>query len=674
MGFLFQIRNLSKSFYLSGRKSLSVLNKISFNLPSKGMFIIFGKSGCGKSTLLNILEGLDKPSSGSVLYNNKDIGKFSEKELNNYLKNDIGIVFQNFNLIGNLTVYDNLKLACYIKDSEIKSVIDKYLKKYDLQEVKNTVVNRISGGEKQRLAIIRALINKPKVIFADEPTGNLDDANSKIVIEELKEISKERLVILVTHNNKIVEEYTDAYLNLTNGTQFFLKPFEEEAALEINEEKKEKHKKTFVPFMLIKNYFKNFSHNMISCIAIFFVLLVCVSSLGFENGVKNNSINLISNFPNSNNFKISKIMYQMKNDSNLQLEKTIRPTEEEVKTLVKDYENYEIDIDLDYLFSGKVETIVEGNELENIKFVPINSLAISNEVYVNHVFKKKYLEKNEGSCLNKIIYLNLEKEILYKANGENRIIKDDYKDNITFNIGAVYNEFDYLNYPKVYFSYQYFKNHLLKKKAFDISEKIGKDISFYEVIENSQNNEDISNFNLLLYFDTVENAIKFYDENKDNKEFKCANDSIYTIYSFMELSSTMNKGLIFFVLVSIFCSLAIISFLSYSHFVFSRKEIALLTSLGAKREETYSVYIFEQLINCVLALISIFAFFPFLSDFMNSFIYREMHFRNLISIDLKNMILSLLMIFISLALVFISIGIPLLLSKNNNIIQELKEE
>ena len=252
------------------------------------MFFIFGKSGCGKSTLLNIFQGLMKPSKGEILYKGKNVSKFNKKELNNYLKNEIGIIFQSFNLINDMTALENLELAAKVKNISDKKIIDDYLVKYKIDHVKNKKVAVLSGGEKQRICLIRALLNNPKVIFADEPTGNLDEENSYLLMNELQELSKSRLIIVVSHNKKIVNEFNDGYLDLTNGKQLFIKEIKEENTLDNINEVNKKKKSSFLSFMLNHNLKKDLAKNIIGIFSLVFSICVCFVSMGFNNGVQNN--------------------------------------------------------------------------------------------------------------------------------------------------------------------------------------------------------------------------------------------------------------------------------------------------------------------------------------------------------------------------------------------------
>lgn len=210
---------LTKNF---GQKNqYSVLKNISLKIY-KGEFIaITGASGSGKSTLLNILSGLDSPSSGEIRYNGKTISSFSDNALSNFRNQTIGFIFQSYNLQPFLSVYDNIAIPAYLKNSkraQIESKVDSLLKIMGLEDKRDHQISELSGGQCQRVAIARALINDPSVIFADEPTGNLDSQNTENIISILRHINQNFhiTIILVTHEASIAN-LADRLLTIKDG-------------------------------------------------------------------------------------------------------------------------------------------------------------------------------------------------------------------------------------------------------------------------------------------------------------------------------------------------------------------------------------------------------------------------------------------------------------------------
>ncbi len=203
--------NLMKSFN-SGARKLPVLKGVDFDIKSGQSTAIMGDSGSGKSTLLNILSGLETMDSGSMQWKEEQINK---KSLNYFAKKRvdfIGFIFQSFHLIPDMNVYENLilsaKISSSLPDVQIKDSILDLLERVDLQDSITQSVETLSGGEKQRVAIVRALLNDPSVIFADEPTGNLDDQSSATVFGMLLDLVKEKnkSLILVTHNKEFCND------------------------------------------------------------------------------------------------------------------------------------------------------------------------------------------------------------------------------------------------------------------------------------------------------------------------------------------------------------------------------------------------------------------------------------------------------------------------------------
>ena len=187
----------------------------------KGEYIsIIGKSGAGKSTLLNVISTLEKEYSGNVFYENKDIRDYNDFEISNLRNKKIGFIFQNFNLLEDFTVIENIMLPARltkIDEIELKEKALRLINKFELDLTKNQYPNELSGGEKQRVSIARALINKPEIIFADEPTGNLDSKMSTEISNILSKLNKDgQTIVLVTHNKELAKS-SNKILELKDG-------------------------------------------------------------------------------------------------------------------------------------------------------------------------------------------------------------------------------------------------------------------------------------------------------------------------------------------------------------------------------------------------------------------------------------------------------------------------
>ena len=211
------IKNLVKKYRSKNRRICTALNKVNITLPDTGMIFIIGKSGSGKSTLLNMIGGLDSFNSGAIIADGNDISKFKPKDFYKYRASYASFIFQDYHLIEELTIKENVKLALEI-EGEKGSDISASLAAVDLAGYDDRFPDELSGGQKQRVAIARAIVKSPRVILCDEPTGNLDKNTSTQILDLLKNISKERLVLIVSHNMQDAEKYGDRIIELADGS------------------------------------------------------------------------------------------------------------------------------------------------------------------------------------------------------------------------------------------------------------------------------------------------------------------------------------------------------------------------------------------------------------------------------------------------------------------------
>lgn len=216
---MLEVKNISK-IYGEKENKVVALDNVSLKINNKDFVSISGPSGSGKSTLLHIISGLDKPSAGKVFYNGKDIHAGSDKYLSEFRRKNIGFVFQKFNLLPVLTAEENIIMPLLLDNQKPDK---KYLKEITellgIDTRLSHLPNELSGGQQQRVAIARALIAKPEIIFADEPTGNLDSQNGKEVISLLKNVWKElgRTIVIITHDSNIAH-MTDRRFTIIDGT------------------------------------------------------------------------------------------------------------------------------------------------------------------------------------------------------------------------------------------------------------------------------------------------------------------------------------------------------------------------------------------------------------------------------------------------------------------------
>lgn len=220
---LVHIRSLTKT-YIEGDKSRRILDQVDLTIYAGEFFVMLGKSGSGKSTLLNLVSGIDHPDSGSIQIQNTEITTLNERQLTLFRRDQIGIVFQFFNLIPTLTVIENITLPLELRGSDrrqVEQAARHLLERVGLAHRADTFPDQLSGGEQQRVAIARALVHAPAIVLADEPTGNLDEETGEIVLKLLLELTREigKTLIMATHNPAVVP-FADRVCRIHEGKLF----------------------------------------------------------------------------------------------------------------------------------------------------------------------------------------------------------------------------------------------------------------------------------------------------------------------------------------------------------------------------------------------------------------------------------------------------------------------
>jgi putative ABC transport system ATP-binding protein len=216
---MIKITNLEKVYRTEDIETVA-LNKLSFEVKEGEFVAIMGPSGCGKSTLLNILGLLDDPDGGSFIFNGTEIAKYNERKRAELRKRNIGFVFQSFNLIDELTVFENVELPLIylnVKTSERKAKVEAVLEKMQIMHRRNHFPQQLSGGQQQRVAVARAVVNNPKLILADEPTGNLDSTNGNEVMQLLTDLNGQGTTIIMVTHSEHDARYSHRIIRLLDG-------------------------------------------------------------------------------------------------------------------------------------------------------------------------------------------------------------------------------------------------------------------------------------------------------------------------------------------------------------------------------------------------------------------------------------------------------------------------
>ena len=405
---MLELKNVSKFYYKKGIVS-SGISKVSLKFDMGEFIAITGESGSGKSTLLNVISGLDTYEEGEMYVNGEETSHYNEEDYEDYRKKYIGNVFQSFNLVNSYTVYQNVELVLLINGETRRSVKHKVidiLKKVDLYKYRHTKVSKLSGGMKQRVSIARCLAKDTPIIIADEPTGNLDSKNAKSVLKLLYEISKYKLVIVVTHNFEQISEYATRRITMHDGS--VIEDMKLKDKNEVKEVNTSKFKKTKVISNLrlgIRNTFNIVPKFLLLTFVYAFVLIsiVGVYSAFLELESTNNTYNSFFNETDAN----KRVIVKKKDNSSF--------TNEEINKL-KSISNVDKVITNDYVYDYSMSLIDYENifldsnfmKLEEFKGklkygrMPLND----NEIIVSGSKENYYIEDMGSELINKEVSIN----------------------------------------------------------------------------------------------------------------------------------------------------------------------------------------------------------------------------------------------------------------------------
>ena len=304
---MLQLKDIVKQ-YKTGDTNVEALKGVSLTFRNSEFVSILGQSGCGKTTMLNIIGGLDQYTSGDLIINGKSTKEFKDRDWDTYRNHSIGFVFQSYNLIPHQTVLSNVELALTlsgVSKKERRTRAIEVLEKVGLGDQLYKKPNQMSGGQMQRVAIARALINNPDILLADEPTGALDSATSVQIMELLKEIAKDRLIIMVTHNPELAEQYSSRIIRLLDGKVVDdSRPYEEEeeAVAKIKEKGKMKSMSFATALSLSRNNLmtkkgRTFMTAFAGSIGIIGIALILSLSSGFQAYIDKVQEDTLSNYP-----------------------------------------------------------------------------------------------------------------------------------------------------------------------------------------------------------------------------------------------------------------------------------------------------------------------------------------------------------------------------------------
>lgn len=694
---VFILENICKSFFVDKKENV-VLRNINLALPETGLISIEGKSGSGKSTLLNILMGIEKPTMGKIFYKNKDISKFNDKKFSNYHLNSVSLIFQHYNLFDDLTSLENTIIPLKMKgmkNSKAEEEARLLFKKFQIESLMDRKTKNLSGGEKQRVAIIRSLLTKPKAVLCDEPTGALDHKNSQEIMDILKEISKTTLVVMVSHNKQLVNKYSDEILYLKDGQ---LEKTKKKNLIKQNDEEvknKTSYSSKWTDKFLKLNIKKNFKKNIFSIIACSISFAAMFVSVGFSEGSKTSQEEALLKNLSVGYATVSEIENVDVEGSPLSFQKTTKPSVTLVDDNFGDFSSIRYEENISYFISNYPICKFHEETYNNFQMVPVYDLTMSNygsellvegvsggdnfdEVLVNEEFVKLL----GADPISEVVTLSNTSTVNYSTGDEETpFVKDTLIYSKKFKIVGILKEFPFLNSPKIYYSYKGAKDFLKGTVMENLSFYLGKNYSYFNYLENCSGDDPVSSYSSYLFLNDLSESEKFFDKvNKLKESNLSVTSSVFDIKeTYSTFINSFSTTLVLFVLIAFAGINFILGMISLSTFIENKKTTAVMTCLGAQNRSIYSLYLTENLLVITLSFIlSVFLAFG-LQKFLNPFLFSKFSLSNLIVIPFSSYFgipFGLVIVLYLIAMVFSIIFTltPMYFYRHKSLSDELRDE
>lgn len=614
---MLELKNVCKKY------DRDVLKKINLKFGNKGFICLVGESGSGKTTLLNIIGGLEQPDSGKVIFNGNNIKNIDSSFYSNQL---VSFINQNYNLIDKYTVLENILLPIELRRIRSPCNVDNILKMLGIYCLKNKKVISLSGGEKQRVAIARCIVQNTRVILADEPTGALDSENAYSVMRILKNLSKQKLVIVVTHNIELANSFADDIIKINDGKICSkLKVINKYSKIKYNR----KIKLSFIK--LVKYAIKNLNNKLLRNILTILAFTIGLLSLGIVLSIKSGFNKELDSLNKSSFFNYP---------------------------LVISKNNYVDD------FSNKVENkngvnVKKGlfvtNEIDDKLISLVNNI---DKKYVNGITYYRDIDYEFKS----ISYVNPSNNYFYLVSGrmpENKnevLIMYDEEDSIS---DKLYNYLDVANNGLI--------NNVFKvnDKELIITGIVKSNNDYFKSLSGILYSNDLFDneiTDIYIYANNLNSKNKIKDLLKDYEIFDNAEEVVNLTKKMVDGISLV---LILFSVISLIVSMIMIFVISYISVMERNKDIGIYKSIGFRNKDIKNLFIVENLIIGMCSFYLTMIFILLVSNVINKFVYSYINFEHIMSLDILNIIL---LFFLSLILCYVASFIPAKIASNKKIV------
>lgn len=694
---VFILESITKSFTVN-KKDVVVLDNINLTFPNTGLVSIVGKSGSGKSTLLNILMGIEKPNEGKVLFKGKNIAKFNDKKFSKFHLNGVSTVFQHYNLFDDLTAIDNVLLPLKMRNvstKKAKKIALEEFKKIGIENLINQKVKNLSGGEKQRVAILRGLVTDSDVMLCDEPTGALDYKNTMEIMGILKKISETKLVIMVSHNKEIVDEFSDFVIKLKDG-KIEQNDLNNIAITEVKSQKnKFNYSSTWIEKFLLINLKKNLGKNLFSIVACsvgFASMFLCI---GFLIGSEASHEEALRNNLAIGNATVSKIESIEIQDSPLTYQKTVRPDLYEVDYELKDFTTVRVEENISYFISSCASCVYNDVTYSNFQMIPLYDLTLNkyglnllsegeggNNNFEEVVVNKEFANLIGGDVLNKNIILKNTASISFKTYDEsNPIINDQLIIEKPLKIVGIVKEFSFLNSPKLYYSYTGGVSFLKSQFMENLSFYFGYSYSYFDYLLDCEADNVASSYSSYIFLTDLSEVDKFFAKIKslENKTIEITSTVSDVKDTYITFISSFSKALLVFSGIAFVGINFILGMISLSSFLQNRKNTAILTCLGSRNSSIYNLHLIENYFVVGISFLVSIILSYFGQRVINPYLANKFSLSNLISIPYESFFgiqygLIIIMSIIGVVSSTIFTLVPMLIYRHGFITEELRDE
>lgn len=593
----------------------------------------------------------------------------------------------------------NIMLPCLIAgqtkkgaEKDAKDLLEKIDFPQDFYQKK---VSLLSGGEKQRVALLRSLVNAPNILLCDEPTGALDTNNSILVMNILKKVAHRRLVVLVSHNENLIEQYADRTITLKDGEIVSDKEIENEDNGKPISESKKVRKSNFIGHIAGKNFKKRIKRNIFSLLALSISFTSVLLALGFSDHANESLLNASLKQFDLGVSTISKEIKTAIPGSSLSLSQISKLNEDELALFDYNHPGYLLVGNYSYFVPNSLNVFLNDIDLSEITYNPIYSYKDSyvsqefvlkgkipkkdslKEVIINQYAYDKIKELTKDEPLYQFLTISNEVEtISYADTGQE--IKDKFTYIQKIEIVGVVEELSFLNTPKIYYSYKALSDYLYSYPLNNLSSYLGNEFSVAERVNNAMENDPVSFYSHYAFLKDVNNFSLINDTiNNLETNYSFTNNSYIKYDSLSKFANAISLGLFVFLIIAIIGSVFILGIINYSSYAEDLKESAILTSLGANKNDIISIFLYESLLVGFIAIFICFISSILLSYLGNYIIYNITKFQDMIVIPFREyrgvpFVVPLLLFFGITLITLLSTYIPISFSKKIPLRRELE--